>query len=125
MAARFNAHGINTISEFLNADPSELAQKLDLSYVPTVKLSDWQDQARLVCLIPEIWGHDAQILVGCGYRKAADIAHLDPDQLLSEALTYCGSAQGKREVRLSRLPDLDEVTEWIRFAGLAATDRAA
>lgn len=124
-AAKLDAIGIVTVADLLNADPAQSADKLGISYISAQTIRDWQDQARLVCLVPGLRGHDAQILVGCGKRLAGAVASADYEALLQEALSFCDTSEGKRVLRGSKLPDLEEVTSWVDNAKLAGAQDAA
>jgi hypothetical protein len=88
-------------------------------------IQDWQDQARLVCDIPNLRGHDAQILVACGWRTAADVVSLDASQALAIVEPFMATREGKRIVRSSRHPDLAEITDWIASAAHGQASKAA
>lgn len=88
-------------------------------------IRDWQDQAKLVCQIPNLRGHDAQILVACGYRDPAVVAEAAIEALLTEASEFAESSAGQRVIRSGKAPDREEVTDWIRWAGHARLLRAA
>ncbi len=124
-ASRFSTLDIHTVSDLLNAEPADVAQRLNIDYINENLIRDWQYQARLVCLVPELRGHDAQILVSCGYRDAAGIARLEPRQLFDEVRKFCLTSHGKRILRSGRSPDLDEVTRWIECAGSITSKKAA
>ncbi len=115
-AARFTKIGIRSVREFLQADPEELADKLDLRHMPAALLRDWQTQARLNVAIPNLRGHDAQILVGCGLQEAKEVASATAETLYDFVKEYVSSTEGQRVLRGSQPPDLAEVKEWIEWA---------
>ncbi|MGI9378015.1 MAG: DUF4332 domain-containing protein, partial [Methyloligellaceae bacterium] len=115
-ADRMYKFGINTVTDLLNADPAYIAEKLDLSFIKNETVADWQSQSRLMCLVPELRGHDVQILVACGHREASAIAELDEETLYLEVLEFCGTTEGKRVLRGGSEPDLDEINHWISLA---------
>lgn len=115
-ADRLYKVGIMTVADLLNADPADIAGKLDLSYIKEETIADWQSQSRLMCLVPELRGHDVQILVACGHRESSDIAELDDETLYLEVLEFCGTTEGKRVLRGGREPDLEEINHWISLA---------
>ena len=69
-AEKLYPHGIKTVRDLLKADPAVLAVLVDARSITTEVLTDWQDQARLVCTVPGLRGTHAQLLVGAGYRDA-------------------------------------------------------
>ncbi len=79
-------------------------------------IRQWQDQARLVCTIPDLRGHDAQVLVGCGILSADALARQSPRQLLTTVESFCATSAGERALRGGAQPDLAEVTDWIDAA---------
>jgi hypothetical protein len=85
----------------------------------------WQDQARLVCRIPNLRGHDAQILVACGVTTPEALCRMDPTALLAQASAFSSSTQGQRVLRGSQAPDLEEVKEWISWAAQSRALMAA
>ena len=73
-AKRFKKIGIKTVDDFLKADPGEMADRLDVKHMKEETLIEWQKQAKLICRIPQIRGHDSQILVGVDKTKPKEIA---------------------------------------------------
>jgi predicted flap endonuclease-1-like 5' DNA nuclease len=116
MAERLKMCGIRTVADLLSADGDRLAAELGGKEVDGATVVAWQHQARLVCRIPELRGHDAQILVACGFSIAEEIATMKPAELLSFVSSYCGTPEAQRVLRNSPPPDLQEVTGWIEQA---------
>jgi hypothetical protein len=109
----------------LAADPDGMAAELKDRKMTAEVICDWQDQARLVCVVPQLRGHDAQILVACGYREAAKVASANAEKLLAAAIKFAASSEGQRVLRSSPTPDAEEIADWIRWAGQSRTLRAA
>ena len=118
-------HGVQTVRDLLAADPVATAEALCIDAVVGETVQDWQDQARLVCHIPKLRGHDAQILVACGYRQVDEIANADPDKLLAEVEPLVDSEAGQQILRSGNRPDLQEVSNWIAWSQRARFLRAA
>ncbi|TWU08544.1 DUF4332 domain-containing protein [Stieleria varia] len=116
MAARLEAVGIYTVDDLLNADADALAAELDHRRIDASVITAWQQQATLVCRIPMLRGHDAQLLVAAEITTAEEVASQDPQELLSLVTPVARSNEGKRILRGSKSPDLEEVTEWIECA---------
>lgn len=76
----------------------------------------WQDQARLCCEILNLRGHDAQILVACGYRTTNSVATADAEKLTQAAVAIATSPEGQRVLRGCKVPDFEEVSGWIQAA---------
>ena len=124
-ADRLNKAGIATVRDLLSADPETIALELKVKYITPALIKEWQDQANLVCKIPHIRGHDAQLLVAVENRTVEQIAEANIDLLLAKVLEYAKSSQGKRIVRSSKLPDFQEVSEWVENAKLSLIKEAA
>ena len=88
-------------------------------------IRQWQDQARLVCRVPELRGHDAQVLVACGLRDPESIAQLSPQALFAIVGPFVATKDGQRLLRSAKSPDLAEVTDWITWAQQARALKAA
>jgi hypothetical protein len=114
-----------TVGDFLKADPRQTAERLGLRHISTDDICDWQDQARLVCDIPELRGHDAQLLVACDYRTAAAVAEASAPKLLQQVEEVAATSEGQRILRSQKKPDLAEVEQWIGHARSTRTARAA
>ena len=125
MAERFAKLGIQTIADFLQADPDKAAKRLGQRRVTADVIRQWQQQATLACRIPELRGHDAQILVACGITEPEQLAKLGPAELWKQVQPLMNSPQGKRIVRDGKTPDFEQVGNWIRWAAAARTLRAA
>ena len=102
-----------------------MAAALEQRSVTADTLREWQHQADLMCQVPELRGHDAQILVACGLTTANAICELTPAQLLSLVEPFATSKSGQRLIRSAKTPDLEEVTQWIDCARFAVMQRAA
>ena len=124
-AKRLQKIGITTVQQLLACDAEEVAKQLRVRYIDTDVVKDWQAQAGLVCHIPNLRGHDAQILVACDYADAEDVAEASADDLLAEASEFAASREGKRLLRSSPPPDREEIEDWIEWAGLADETRDA
>ena len=128
-AARLEKAGVHTVHDLLSADPHDLAERLAARWIVPEVVRDWQHQARLMCRIPGIYGHDAQILVAVGVTDPSDLAALAPADLLDLTGPFLASTAGERVLRGSEPPDLAEVTDWVAWAkqarALPAMKRAA
>jgi hypothetical protein len=97
-----------------------VAGELDVRYITPQVVKDWQDQAKLQCEIPRLRGHDAQFLVGCGYRTRDRVVEANPETLLVDLQAFLLTSDGERLLRVGNEPDLEEVKEWIESAGQVA-----
>lgn len=111
-----NALGVTTVADLLGRDAAELAAALKVRRVTARTVADWQDQARLMCAVPHVRGHDVQILVACGYRTPEAVASADVEKMLAAAETFASSVEGQRVLRGGKPPDRDEVDDWMKWA---------
>jgi hypothetical protein len=116
MAERLGAVGIYTVDDLLGADPDTVASELDHRRVDSDTVLEWQQQATLVCCVPMLRGHDAQLLVAAEITTPEKLAVADAEELFGIIDPIARSSEGKRIVRGGKLPDLEEVTDWIHYA---------
>jgi hypothetical protein len=124
-AERLQRAGIRTVAELLAAEPDPLAARVSFKHVTPQNIRAWQAEARLACTIPEIHGHDAQILAASGLTEPSDLAALEPREVLEMIAPFVQSTEGQRILRSSAPPDLDEVTNWVAWARQARPLKAA
>ena len=115
-AGYFAEIGIISVQDFLESDPAETAQKLGQPRINEELVGAWQQQAELVCRVPNLRGHDAQLLVACEVTTAEELATWQPDELFSVIGPFSETPKGQRILRSGREPDLAEVTDWIRWS---------
>jgi predicted flap endonuclease-1-like 5' DNA nuclease len=124
-AKRLRAAGVRTVSDLVSCDPEAVAPRLGKRWITAAIIRDWQAQASLVCRVPGLRGHDAQILVGCGITEPDQLARQTPHELHSAAERFAESSEGQRILWSRKAPDLDEVRKWIESATRARMLRAA
>jgi len=115
-SARFSDIGVHYVGEFLDEAADSLAVRLDTRWISAKMVSDWQAQAKLMCDIPGLLARDTQLLVGAGYRTAAQVHGATTDTLHRAILRFAETTDGKRATRNSSVPDLDTVKAWIKSA---------
>lgn len=125
MAERLNTCGIHTVLQLINANPESLATKVANRRVNHETVKGWQDQARLVCRIPNLRGHDAQMLVACGITSPEALRGMSADVVLNKVSAFARSNEGQRILRGSKEPDLAEVKDWINWAAQSRNLNAA
>lgn len=125
MARRFEAIGVNTVADFLAVDPETAAAKLGNKSFHADILRKWQSQTRLACQIPELRGHDAQLLVECGITDPEELASMKADELLKILAPVLETPEAARILRGGERPDQAEVTDWIAAANHARRLKAA
>ncbi|MBL8892646.1 MAG: DUF4332 domain-containing protein [Planctomycetaceae bacterium] len=116
MAERFGEVGIVTVRQFVESNGEELARKLKVRRLDLKTLEEWQRQARLICRVPNLRGHDAQLLVACDIDTPEAMLRFTPVELLAKVTPVAKSKEGQRILRSSPAPDLAEVTDWLTWA---------
>ncbi len=119
------AIGIRTVEDLMNMTADRISEKLSHRRMTPQVIQQWQHQSRLMCQIPELRGHDAQILVACGITTPEALAGQNPANLLAIVEPFSDSSEGERIIRDGRKPDLAEVTEWVQWAANARAFKAA
>lgn len=116
MAERLHAIKIHTVDDLLKNSAATIASGLKLKKVDESLVRSWQQQAKLVCRVPMLRGHDAQLLVAAGITEPERLSQCEPKWLLSQVDPIAKSKEGQSIIRGGSAPDLGEVTDWIRFA---------
>ena len=125
IAEKLETIGIITVEDLLAGNAESIALQLDTKRVDGATIRDWQDQARLVCRIPNLRGHDAQLLVACKVTSPEDLSRMNAAALLSQVTAVAKSSEGQRMLRGSQAPDLAEVTDWINWSSNSRSLNAA
>lgn len=115
-AQHLGAVGIYTVDDLLNANATDVSTRLNKRRITMETIEQWQAQARLICQVPELRGHDSQILVACGIMEPEQLAAKRPVDLMAVVGPFSDTSEGERIVRGGKKPDLEEVTDWIRWA---------
>jgi hypothetical protein len=124
-AKRLRKAGIRTVADLLECDAELIAEASRASYITAESLTEWQNQSRLQCRVPGLRGHDTQILVACGLTDPNAIGQMTADELLDIVGPFAQSPDGERILRSAGPPEREEVTNWIAWAGLSRSLRAA
>ena len=93
-AERFIKIGVETVGDFLVQTAESMAPKINYKRISVDVIRQWQQQARLVCRIPNLRGHDAQLLVACGITEPEDVAGMNPDKAVFNHRTICKKQRG-------------------------------
>ena len=125
MAERLAPLHIITVGDLVAANADSISTQLSDRSVTTEIVRQWQQQALLVCRVPNLRGHDAQLIVGCGLVSAEELAASDPVALLGKVVRFASSKLGVRILRGSNAPDQEEVSDWIQWAQNCRAVRAA
>lgn len=124
-AERFKDISIVTVADFLDADADEMASLLENRRMSGKVIRTWQNQTRMMCSVPNLRGHDAQILVACDVLDADALAAMDAKELFAKVNPFVKTKEGERIIRGSKQPDLAEIREWIDAAKHGRSLRAA
>ena len=124
-AERFEAIGVLTVEQFLKQTAESMATKLNYKRITSKLIREWQHQARFVCRVPNLRGHDAQLLVGCDITEPETLATMQPQSLLNVILPFAESKEGIRIIRNGKKPDLEEINDWIAWAAEMRSIQAA
>jgi uncharacterized protein YhaN len=124
-AARLEHIGIRTVADLLRAEPEATAERLRNRHIKPDTIRQWQQQAIFVCRVPQLRGHDAQILIACGISDPEQLGSIDPAALWRRVQPLVKTVEGKRILRNGKSPDLDEIRSWIQRAAQARPLRAA
>ncbi|MFO0011815.1 MAG: DUF4332 domain-containing protein [Planctomycetota bacterium] len=125
MAERLNAVNVVSVGDLIAADASAIAAALKEKSVTVDTVVTWQQQAMLVCRIPNLRGQDAQLLVACGYTTAELVASADADSLHQAVTQFASSRSGQRYLRGGNPPDAEKTAQWILWAQKCRGVRAA
>lgn len=124
-AQRFTGVGVQTIADFLRMTAESMAEKINYKRLTANVIRQWQQQARLVCQVPNLRGHDAQLLVGVGIVDAEQLAAIQPRRLFEKIRPFAESKEGLKIIRAGQKPDLQEVSDWVSWAQHTRTLQAA
>lgn len=124
-ANRLGKIDIMTVNDFLECNPEVVARKLKVSHINQNTLREWKAQTKLACCVPGLRGHDAQILVACGFFEPETIARTSPQVLFGKVKSFVKTNAGRRIVRNGKKPNFKEVSNWILWAQKARELRAA
>ena len=113
---RLGSTGIRTVADLLAADPSELASSISAKYIDADLIRTWQDQARLMCDVPELIGVAAQLLIALDYRTVRDIAGCDPRTLFDELDGFSRTGEGLHVLGNHPPLEFGAVNQWIESA---------
>ena len=124
-ARRLEAAGVRTVRELIDCDAAATARRVNVPHIDAAAIRLWQHQAELACRIPNLRGHDAQILTAVGVTDVDTLVQLSPDDLLDDIENYLDTDEGERLLRGNPRPDRDEVHDWIRWAEQARSLQTA
>ncbi len=115
-AERFEKISVCTVSDFLKQTADSMATKLNYKRISAETIRNWQHQARLICRVPNLRGHDAQLLVACGLTEPEELSTMQPQSLFEVVGPFSETKDGMKIIRNGKKPDLAEITDWISWA---------
>lgn len=115
-AERFEKIGVVSVADFLKQTAESMALKIKYKRISADVIQQWQQQARLVCRVPNLRGHDAQLLVACGVTEPEELATMQPQGLFDIVGPFSETKDGLKIIRSGKKPDLAEITDWISWA---------
>lgn len=124
-ADRLIRAGLLTVRDLLAADPEEVAAAVGTRFITARRIAEWQQQVRLVCIIPWLRGTHAQLFVGAGYASLDAITSAEPETVTADVVDFARSREGQTILRAGPAPDHERVLRWVENAGLAEPARAA
>jgi hypothetical protein len=108
--------GVRTVEDLLRAEPDDLAKRLNVHRITAEGVGQWQQQAVLACCVPQLRGHEAQILVSCGVNNPEELAGMTAEALWQRVEPFLETTECRRILRNGRVPNRQEVGRWIRWA---------
>lgn len=124
-ARRLHTLGIATVRSLLENDPVELAEIMDMDDVTPDMITDWQDQAGLMLLVPELDELHARLFVAAGYRSVRKIKAAEPGSVQAAVLKFAISRHGQALLRGAPPPEPAKVNRLVVSASSAASSNAA
>jgi predicted flap endonuclease-1-like 5' DNA nuclease len=124
-AKRFKKTGICTVQQLISASPESIVGGLATRWITESLVRDWQDQARLVCEVPALSGYRAQLLVAVGCRTSWQLRSANPKLLHTQISQFCQTSEGQHILRSARVPQADDIGNWIESARIFARRDAA
>lgn len=115
-ARRLEGIGIRTVADLLRCEPVQVARQMNSQHITPVTVRRWQAEATLVCRVPNLRGHDAQLLVAAGIDEVEMLSISKADALLQEVDQFIDTPEGERILRGNSRPDRKEVADWIAWA---------
>ncbi|HVJ68417.1 MAG TPA: DUF4332 domain-containing protein [Caulifigura sp.] len=111
-----NRAGVQTVAHLLQRSADELAGNISDRSITSEMITSWQQQSRLMCEIPNLRGHDSQLLVACGFTSVESIAASRAEEIHAAVTPFAASKAGQRLLRSSEPPVLEEIAGWIESA---------
>lgn len=124
-AKKLQQVGISCVEVFLEHTPADVAALLDSTPLTLEEVRAWQQQARLMCQVPGLRGHDVQMLVACGVAAPEELAAADIARLHQQLTRFVATPTARRLIRNPQPPDKAEIANWVAWASHSRPLRAA
>ncbi|MEZ6065082.1 MAG: DUF4332 domain-containing protein [Planctomycetaceae bacterium] len=124
-AKRLQQVGISCVSMLLEYSAADVVALLEVDTITVEDVLAWQQQARLMCQVPGLRGHDVQMLVACGITDPEQLAGMNGKQLHQQVTRFVATPTARRLMRNPQAPDANEVRNWITWAADSRPLRAA
>ncbi|MCA9054914.1 MAG: DUF4332 domain-containing protein [Planctomycetaceae bacterium] len=124
-ARKLQQVGISCVEVFLEYTPADVVSLLEVNTISIEDIRTWQQQARLMCQVPGLRGHDVQMLVACGVTSPEQLATEDLKRLHQQVCRFVETPTARRIMRNPQPPEKDEVKNWIAWGTYSRPLRAA
>jgi len=113
VASRLVELGIDSIADFLDSAPADLAEQIQLEQVTAGDIMQWQGQASLMVNVKGLGEQAAKLLVAAGYATAESISFAPPTSVHREIKKVASESFGN-------CPPDAEINSWIALASAHA-----
>lgn len=113
------------MADLVDAIADDAADQLDQRWITAELFTKWQHQSILMCRVPGLRGHDAQLLVEVGISRPEDLQTASADTLLQQITEFAATSAGQRIIRDGAAPDAREIAHWIALSQQSRLLRAA
>jgi len=124
-ARRLERIGITTVRGLLACDPQQTAVRLRHRRITRETVQVWQQQASLMCSVPELRCADAIVLVACGITGPLDLRRISPAALQATIAPFVAGESGRRLLRGANPPSAADVARWVETVEESRLRRAA
>ena len=124
-AAKLQRVGIGTVRDLLVCDPEKTAARIRRRRITAETIVTWQQQAGLMCSVPDLRCGDAIVLVACGINGPLDLRRISASALHATLEPFIASASGQRLLRGATPPSFEDMSRWIETVEESRVRRAA
>jgi hypothetical protein len=124
-ARRLERIGIATVRGLLACDVQHTAARLRHRRITPETVQTWQQQAGLMCSVPDLRCADAIILVACGVTGPLDLRRISAAALQATIGPLVKGKAGRRLLRGAAPPTAADIARWIETVEESRIRRAA